>query len=90
MAGHDSDANICVICEEKSSISCLGIERLMFEAQHRLNPLHIFCRLMGLGMGKRVTLLLCNYYETLIYKSMLIPITKISISLFRVKREHLN
>ena len=35
--------------------------------QHRLNPLHVYCRLIERGMNKRFSLSICRYYEILIY-----------------------
>ncbi|MCG2776681.1 MAG: hypothetical protein L6406_13485 [Desulfobacterales bacterium] len=31
--------------------------------QHYLNPLHIYCRLMNLGLAKDLAIFLCRFYE---------------------------
>jgi hypothetical protein len=38
------------------------------EIKHCMNPLHIYCRLMDLGMGKRLSSFLCRFYERAIFK----------------------
>ena len=35
--------------------------------QHRLNPLHVYCRFLDRGISKRSSALICRYYETLIF-----------------------
>ncbi len=35
--------------------------------QHRLNPLHVYCRLVDRGMNARLCICLCKYYEIFIY-----------------------
>jgi len=36
--------------------------------RHRLNPLHIYCRLVCLGVSARVAKDLCRIYEESLYK----------------------
>ena len=35
--------------------------------QHRLNPLHIHCRLVERGVNKRLSILICRCYQILFY-----------------------
>jgi hypothetical protein len=35
--------------------------------QHRLNPLHMYCRLIDRGVNKKLSMSVCKYYEILIY-----------------------
>jgi hypothetical protein len=35
--------------------------------QHRLNPLHIYCRLLDRGLGKGLSASICKSYEIAIY-----------------------
>ena len=39
----------------------------MLSIQHRLNPLHVHCRLAERGLNKSFSLSICRYYEILIY-----------------------
>ena len=43
------------------------MENLMLIIQHRLNPLHVYCRLVDKGLNKKVSMSVCKYYEILIY-----------------------
>jgi hypothetical protein len=56
----------------------------MLSVQHTMNPLHIYCRLMDLGLGKRISLLVIKCYEHFLYQ-WLIHLTTISIALCRYK-----
>jgi len=46
--------------------------------QHRLNPLHICCRLIERGFSKKLSLSICKYYEILIY-SWLVCLTMVPV-----------
>jgi len=35
--------------------------------QHRLNPLHVYCRFLDRGMSKRLSTSICKVYETVIF-----------------------
>jgi hypothetical protein len=35
--------------------------------QHRMNPLHIYCRLVEGGLDRRVSLAFCKSYEHLVF-----------------------
>ena len=38
--------------------------------QHRLNPLHIYCRLRGAGLRAATALKLCALYEKSLYRAL--------------------
>jgi hypothetical protein len=42
------------------------VEKLLV-LQHRLNPLHVYCRFLDRGLNKRLSALLCRSYEILIF-----------------------
>jgi hypothetical protein len=44
------------------------LETLLFAIQHRLNPLHLFCRLIEKGWDKDRSMLACKWYEVIIYR----------------------
>ena len=35
--------------------------------QHRLNPLHVYCRFLDMGLGKRASTSVCRSYEILLF-----------------------
>ncbi|SNR91950.1 hypothetical protein SAMN04488503_1914 [Humidesulfovibrio mexicanus] len=37
---------------------------------HRLNPLHVYCRLCGLGLSSALARSLCRGYERAIYRPL--------------------
>ena len=39
----------------------------ILNVQHRLNPLHVYCRLVERGLNTRISALMCKWYEILIY-----------------------
>ena len=41
--------------------------KVMLDIQHRFNPVHVHCRLVEKGFNKRFSLLICRYYEIIIY-----------------------
>jgi len=41
--------------------------RRFLTIQHRLNPLHVYCRLLDRGLSKHFSAYLCRYYETLVF-----------------------
>ena len=45
----------------------IGMEAMMLNIQHYLNPLHVHCRLVEIGLKKTLSKSLCKYYEILIY-----------------------
>jgi hypothetical protein len=40
----------------------------LFCIQHRVNPLHVYCRLLERGINKRLSSLLCRTYEVLLFR----------------------
>ena len=51
--------------------------------QHYLNPLHIFCRLRGLGLAKKPAFYVCYFYEYIIFNPFLLVLKKIEKTIFR-------
>jgi hypothetical protein len=47
------------------------MENLMLHIQHISNPLHVYCRLMNMGLEKQLALLLIRNYEILVYKRII-------------------
>ena len=43
------------------------LESWRYRLQHRANPLHVYCRLMDLGMGPFLSRTLCVIYEKLFF-----------------------
>ena len=41
--------------------------------QHYLNPLHIYCRLLNLGLPRSVAILIGRFYERIIFSRFLGP-----------------
>ena len=50
--------------------------------QHRLNPLHVYCRFLDRGLSKKLSASICKPYEILIYSWISISI-KTVIFFFR-------
>jgi hypothetical protein len=42
------------------------VEKL-FAVQHRLNPLHVYCRLLDRGINRRISVWICRTYEILFF-----------------------
>ncbi|RLB82043.1 MAG: hypothetical protein DRH17_07220 [Deltaproteobacteria bacterium] len=43
------------------------MEGLMFNIQHRINPLHVHCRLVERGINKPVSMRICRLYEAFVF-----------------------
>ncbi len=43
----------------------LGCWRYRF--QHRANPLHVYCRLVDLGLGRFISRRICVFYEKIVF-----------------------
>lgn len=41
--------------------------RNLLSIQHRLNPLHVYCRFVDSGLSRRSSALLCKTYEMVIF-----------------------
>ena len=52
--------------------------RLMLNIQHRLNPLHVHCRMVEKGLGKDFSAWFCKWYGILVY-SWLVRLTIIAV-----------
>jgi hypothetical protein len=42
------------------------VEKLL-SVQHRLNPLHIYCRFLEIGLNRRFSMTLCKSYERVLF-----------------------
>jgi hypothetical protein len=42
------------------------VERLL-SVQHRLNPLHVYCRFLEIGLSRRISTTLCKSYERVFF-----------------------
>lgn len=47
------------------------MNRLRNYLQHRLNPVHMYCRLMDFGLADASARRVCSVYERFIYKGLL-------------------
>ncbi|MGL1861634.1 MAG: hypothetical protein OCC46_03820 [Pseudodesulfovibrio sp.] len=45
--------------------------RIRSRLQHRLNPLHVYCRLRGMGLADRTARVVTSYYEKMVYRLVL-------------------
>jgi len=45
----------------------LALRRML---QHRLNPLHVYCRLRDCGLGGSLTRRMCLVYERYVYRRL--------------------
>ena len=72
--------NIAIILSE-GKFSCLKWETLAMSAtnnltlldriRHRLNPVHVYCRLTEFGLPPRHAKTICEIYEVIFFKSVL-------------------
>lgn len=42
------------------------VEKLL-SVQHRLNPLHVYCRFLDIGLNRRFSTTLCKSYEMVLF-----------------------
>ena len=56
---------------------------MMLNIQHRLNPLHVHCRLVEWGFGKQLSLSICKHYQIFIY-SWLVWFTRVGVQTCRL------
>ncbi len=61
------------------------VERLL-SIQHRLNPLHVYCRLLDKGFERSLSALLCKSYETIIFFWISLFIKTMIYFLYLIKR----
>ncbi|MBI9080584.1 MAG: hypothetical protein JEY79_12695 [Pseudodesulfovibrio sp.] len=45
--------------------------KIRSQLQHRFNPLHIYCRLRGLGMADNTARMVTSCYEKMVYRLVL-------------------
>ena len=55
----------------------------ILQIQHRLNPLHVYCRLVERGLNKRLSVSICRSYEICIY-SWLSWLTVVTVQICKV------
>lgn len=48
--------------EQKARLGCWR-----YRIQHRVNPLHVYCRLLDLGVGRFISRRICVFYEKLLF-----------------------
>ncbi|MDY6836938.1 MAG: hypothetical protein SWH78_03090 [Thermodesulfobacteriota bacterium] len=46
------------------------MKNLIFGVQHTLNPLHVYCRLVGIGLDTEISFQLSRYYEGAVYSKL--------------------
>ena len=56
------------------------MRNLMLTIQHRLNPLHLYCRLAGKGLNKKCSMSMCKWYQIFIYSWL----AKLSVATVRI------
>jgi len=39
----------------------------ILQIQHRLNPLHVYCRLVNSGLNEKLSMSICKYYGIVVY-----------------------
>ena len=54
----------------------------MLNIQHRFNPLHVHCRMVENGFGKKITTSFCKWYGILVY-SWLVRLTIMAVWISR-------
>jgi hypothetical protein len=56
--------------------------------QHRLNPLHVYCRLLERGLGRRISTSIGKSYEALVFIWLSWIIKTVICILFAMNRGH--
>jgi hypothetical protein len=56
-------------CETRLAQEVIMTDK-MLAIQHRLNPLHVYCRMVEKGMNKRLSISICKYYELFVYRTI--------------------
>jgi len=59
------------------------MEKFLLALQHRMNPLHVYCRLIERGMNREASLRVSRVYEHMVFR-WLTPLTVVSISFCRL------
>lgn len=60
------------------------MEDLILNIQHRMNPLHVHCRLEEKGVAKPLSLTICGFYERFVF-SWLNSLTILAILICQTK-----
>ena len=50
---------------------------MVIAVKHHMNPLHVYCRLRDIGIGKGSAIFLCRIYECVFFKRFLVKKPKI-------------
>lgn len=59
---------MCIKCLSRKNPAGRGVmRRLRNYLQHRFNPVHLYCRLRDLGLGKSKARKMCSAYERFVY-----------------------
>lgn len=59
---------ICVAGRLRNLRGNLDVMKLkILQIQHRLNPLHVYCRLVNSGLNKKLSMSICKYYGIVVY-----------------------
>ena len=59
------------------------MRKLVLTIQHRLNPLHLYCRMVEKGWNKKCCMSMCKWYQILIYSWF----TKLSVAAVRTCKD---
>ena len=62
------------------------IEKIMLLIQHVINPLHVFCRLMDIGLNRQTALSLSRLYEHIVFKRLFFPVTRFPLHHLRFSK----
>lgn len=61
----------------------IPVEKLLLAIQHKLNPLHVYCRLVRRGIDKEASLRISRVYEQVFFR-WFTPLTAASLSFCRL------
>ena len=54
---------------------------------HKLNPMHVYCRLVGRGFNEKMSLCVTRYYERLFFRGLVASLTAASSFCSSTRRE---
>ncbi len=60
--------NLALLLNRVSLTGVREVESLLLAVQHRLNPLHIYCRLVDRGFSRKMSLRITRLYELLFFR----------------------
>lgn len=52
------------------------MDRFFLRVQHRMNPLHLYCRLRERGMNPKASLTIARLYERYLFRPLIFPICR--------------